>query len=372
MKAGLVLTTINDPVCLEGYYKNFEQYGHLRDVLVFVIPDVKTPKDAYVRCAELTNKGLVTLCPAYSASANILNSIGLKPEMFPLNSDNRRNIGYLMALVSGVDFVISIDDDNYCREGEDYFANHALVCESGSEAVSSSDYWLNPCEWLQMTGPRPNPYQRGFPYFARMGNQHTVHANDGLFDVHVNSGLWLGDPDVDALTWVAIPRRVYAHHSSVIAAKDTWAPINSQNTAVRAEAMPAYYFILMDPPRMDRDGDIFQGYFLQACMKHLGGHLRIGTPIVDHMRNSHNYFDDLVKELPCIRLLEEMLPWLTELKLTGSDYAETYHCLSEELDEWSHHRTISTSNLLWFESVTKNMREWVKACRTIGVQKVTA
>jgi hypothetical protein len=37
-KSALVLTTIADPVFLEGYFENFSAHGHLNDVRVFVIP----------------------------------------------------------------------------------------------------------------------------------------------------------------------------------------------------------------------------------------------------------------------------------------------------------------------------------------------
>src|ERR1035441_3108113 len=115
---------------------------------------------------------------------------------------------------------------------------------------------------------------------------------------------------------------------------------------------------------MDRYGDIFQGYFFQKCMKHLGGHLRIGTPVVEHKRNSHNYFKDLKLELPCIELLEKMLPWLVdECKITGSDYCEAYESLADQLDTWDGILDASQMHL-WAE----NMKQWAKACRTIGVK----
>src|ERR1035437_8402024 len=166
MKAGLVLTSINDPVCLDGYYENFKKYGHLDQVEVFMIPDAKTPKAAFGRCLDLNVKGLKTMCPEFTKQHDFVSKIGLKVEMFPVNSDNRRNIGYLMALAAGVDFVISIDDDKYCLPDLDYFANHAFACGSGSECVSVNDTWLNPCDWLHTD---VNVYQRGFPYYARDG-----------------------------------------------------------------------------------------------------------------------------------------------------------------------------------------------------------
>jgi hypothetical protein len=246
----------------------------------------------------------------------------------------------------------------------DYFANHALARGSSPECVSISGGWLNPCDWLSTD---VGVYQRGFPYYARAG-VCASKLETGNFKIHVNEGLWTRDPDLDAMTWLTNPAWSVGCPSSVVVAQDTWAPINSQNTAVRAEAMPAYYFLPMNSV-MDRYGDIFQGYFLQKCMKHLGGHLRIGTPVVEHKRNSHNYFKDLKLELPCIELLEKMLPWLVdECKITGSDYCEAYECLADEMKEWnlsSHHENFNFPIMV--DEWVGNMKQWAKACRTIGV-----
>jgi hypothetical protein len=359
MKAGLVLTSINDPVCLDGYYENFKKFGHLDEVEVFMISDKKTPGTAFDRCTNLSIKGLNVRCVGILDQTVFLNILGLKHDMFPMNSDNRRNIGYLMALDVGVDFVISIDDDNYCLQEHDYFENHGLSLRGGPECISMSDKWFNPCDWLSMDA---SVYQRGFPYFAR-GGDSAFKREIGNFDVHVNEGLWTRDPDLDAMTWLVNPASSDGCRESLILAKDTWAPVNSQNTAVRAEAIPAYYFLPMTGG-MDRYGDIFQGYFLQKCMKHLGGHLRIGTPIVEHRRNSHNYFKDVKLELPCIELLENMLPWLVdECKITGSTYCEAYECLADQLDEFGYDRACREGWGSW----SGNMKQWAKACKTIGV-----
>jgi hypothetical protein len=358
MKAGLVLTSIFVPECLEGYRRNFAHYGHLEDVEVFMISDMKTPGEAWDLCTDLRHAGMNVHCVSVIEQEEFVIKLGLNSAMFPINTDHRRNIGYLMALAKGVDFVVSIDDDNYCRDGVDYFAEHAIVYSTAYGALSSDSGWLNPCDRLETTHL---VYQRGFPYFAR---QHefkiTQPMSSSGFTIHVNEGLWFGEPDLDALTWLVTPDKSSYAEKSIVVAKDTWAPINSQNTALCAEAVAAYYFIPMNPPVFDRFGDIFQGYFLQAVMKHLGGHLRIGTPIVEHRRNSHSYFVDAERELPCIQMLEELLPWLTkDCKLSGSNYCDTYESLSERLREWS------DSN--FFQNVADDMKQWVKACRTIGV-----
>jgi len=63
-KATLVLTTINDPALLDGYYANFEAYDRLGQIRIIVIPDRKTPPAAYERCASLRRRGMEIVCPS--------------------------------------------------------------------------------------------------------------------------------------------------------------------------------------------------------------------------------------------------------------------------------------------------------------------
>jgi hypothetical protein len=37
---------------------------------------------------------------------------------------------------------------------------------------------------------------------------------------------------------------------------------------------------------IDRDGDIFSGYFVQTCARHLGYSIRVGTPLSNHKKYS--------------------------------------------------------------------------------------
>src|SRR5438067_624170 len=123
----LVLTSIGDLAILEDYYANFERFGHLDHVSVFAIPDVKTPPVAYERCANLTRRGLTVHCPSLDEQERYLHRLGVFGDLVPLNSDNRRNIGYLMAFEAAPAYIISIDDDNYCLPAEDFLHEHAVV-----------------------------------------------------------------------------------------------------------------------------------------------------------------------------------------------------------------------------------------------------
>jgi hypothetical protein len=191
--------------------------------------------------------------------------------------------------------------------------------------------------------------------------------------VHINAGLWLQDPDIDGITWLVLKPRVKGFRGeSVILGRNTWSPINSQNTALRLDAVPSYYFVRMGYPLagrpIDRYGDIFSGYFAQACAKHLGGYVRAGTPVADHRRNSHNYMRDATAEWACIQILEDLVPWLMEVKLEGTTYSETYLSLSHALEDAAEAMRGSVWNpatQAYFHEIGQYMRCWLDGCRVV-------
>jgi hypothetical protein len=284
-----------------------------------------------------------------------------------------------MAWERGSDFLISIDDDNFCSDDEDYFAAHAGVL-FGREAhliAGSDSRFLNICDLLQISVP--SVYARGYPYFARHESS-APRTRAGAADVMINAGLWLQDPDVDAMTWLQLHPTVTGFmNQSVVLDAGTWSPVNSQNTAVRRDVLPAYYFIRMGYPlhgsKVDRYGDIFSGYFALACAKHLGGSARFGTPIADHRRNSHNYLKDAAAELPAILLLEDILTWLIDTPLCGSTGLEAYLSLShllEEAVEKFQGQVWTDSSRGFVHQMAHLMRVWIAACRVAGGSETTS
>jgi len=371
--ASIVLTTINDPVLLEGYFENLEKFGHLESVKVFVIPDKKTPPEAYRRCQGLSRKGMDITFPDIDRQESYLSKVGFAPHLVPYNSDNRRNIGYLMALESGTDFVISIDDDNYCRSDEDFFGAHAIVSDGRTEAeiVSGDDtVWYNICDMLELDR-EGTAYARGFPYYARHKSSKVEHRV-GEATIHINAGLWLLDPDVDAISWLVNPAHaVKFRGKSVVLGDKVWSPVNTQNTGLLREAVAAYYFVRMGYPLagmpIDRYGDIFSGYFVGACARHLGAAIRVGTPVAEHRRNSHNYMKDAANELACIMVLEDLLPWLTEqAKLSGTTYPEVYLSLACGIEDVVEHFSggiWTDATRAYFHQMAYCMRQWANVCR---------
>ena len=80
-----------------------------------------------------------------------MRKLGLPTDFIPYDSDNRRNIGYLIALESNCAFVISIDDDNFAPSRGDYFGEHSVVCgETHEFRILSECGWFNACSLLNM------------------------------------------------------------------------------------------------------------------------------------------------------------------------------------------------------------------------------
>ena len=369
----VVLTTIFDSDILNTYFENFQRYGHLESVRVIVIPDRKTPRAVFSCCTALRRRGLNVVCPPLCEQEEYLGRLGPFSRLVPYDSDNRRNVGFLMAWEQGVDFLISIDDDNYALPSEDFISEHSVVSKGPHcfTVVESDSSWMNVCDLLELEPPW-NVYPRGFPYAYRQREAKTSFRSEkGL--VHLNAGLWIGEPDLDAITWLAAPVRAKSFTGrSVVLGANTWSPINTQNTALTREAIPSYYFVRMGSQvggmTMERFGDIFSGYFSQACIRHLGHWVRMGTPVAEHRRNSHSYLNDAAKEMPSIWVLEEITEWLREAKLEGSDYLEAYTSLSHALDDVVERLTgsiWSDSTRSCFHQMAYCMRQWLRACQVL-------
>ena len=352
----IVCTTINDGMFLASYTREIVAAGAQNRVRMIVIPDRKTPRELYQSVQRARKHGIVVLCPDPITQADFLLSLGVPDGTFPWDSDGRRNIGYLMAWRDGTDIMISIDDDNLL--GRSWLQAHEVVAEAAPHSVvsSSSGFW-NPCALLESVPL--TFYPRGYPYSARVRrgliDTATYSWGEVWADVAVNAGLWIGDPDVDAVTRLAVHPETHRVTGSAVLARHTWAPVNSQNTAVRREAIPAYCFF----ESAKRFADIWQGYFVQACAKHLGQHVRFGTPVTDcAVRNDHDLLNDLRLEYDGIMMADDLLDWLTQLKLSGSTYAETYDCLADELIDYADSAAEPAAAIL--HGMVSRMQQWLK------------
>lgn len=336
-ETAIVLTTIFEPEFLTGYLENLRQYEHDTETTLYIICDRKTPTSVFEAAQNAVAQGFRVVCPTLQEQEEYLKKLGLPAEFIPWNTDNRRNIGYLMALESGCELLISIDDDNFILPGYDFVGEHQIVGSEISDSITNgSDGWFNICSLLT-TDKKQEIFARGFPYYAQRESRKLISCDEKQpLKIAMNAGLWLDEPDVDAVFRLSQrPKIQSANDEAVVLDAKTWTPVNTQNTALTREAALTYYYVKMGFPlqglKIDRFGDILSGYLTQKCVKHLGQAVRLGPPVLDHRRSTHNLFKDLYHELAGIVLIEEFLPWLIEQQLEGANILDVYESLSEHI-----------------------------------------
>lgn len=372
----IVVTTIFEAAFLEGYLRSIESNGFRDSTTVIIIPDRKTPNSVLLASAAARDRGFRVNCPSLAEQETFLKRIGVPAGFIPYDSDNRRNIGFLLALEQGCDVLISIDDDNFCMPETDFVgAHHCVGSDSRENVVRSSDGWFNICSLLQ--GPEgPAVFPRGFPYALQRQarNVEFVHP-DRPWPIAMNAGLWLDEPDVDAVYRLCRRAKISSFsNQSVLIGPDVWTPINTQNTGLTREAALTYYYARMGYPlkglTIDRFGDILSGYLTQKCVKHMQHTVRVGTPIVDHRRTPHNLFKDLYHELAGIVLIEDFVPWLQSVRLEGATYLEAYESLAERITE----AAPQFAGFIWddggrdfLRELSTSMKTWSKLIRRIAL-----
>jgi len=369
MRSALVLTTINIPELLFDYANNFEKYGHKEEVDFIVIPDLKTPSAASEVIKKISKRGFRGIYFDIEKQKKWLKNFPDLDKIIPYNSDNRRNIGYLLAKERGVEIIISIDDDNYPQKDKDYLSGHKIVgSKKRLKSVSSSNNWYNICRHLEIK-PKRTIYPRGFPYYKRWKDTAEFTNSEGR--VVINAGLWLQDPDVDAVTNLNEPvKAVNVNEKQYLLSPNTFSPINSQNTAFHISILPCCWYVKMGEiiqgQKIDRYGDIWAGFFAQKVIKHIGDRISFGPPVTIHHRNQHNILKDLQQELGGMTLTEKLVPILDSIKLSKNGYSKAYLELSEKISEaMKKNNDFSKEEKKYFQKIVEEMKIWVEACNSI-------
>lgn len=278
----LVTTTINIPHVLRRY----REIGP--DVAIIVAGDMTTDPGCPELCEEIGARylGPIEQEKLYPALSDLIG----------WRSIQRRNIATLEAIRSGADIVVSIDDDNE-PVTPDYFRiiDRVFAGDMHIDGLASGYDWFNPGVF-GATGY----YYRGYPYSLR-GADSSLYVRPGLameWDgrVGVLNGLVMGDPDINATERMERHPDVKGYRANkpiAINPRETWAPINSQNTAYVRELSPLSAVI----PGIGRYDDVWGSYVAQAVMRATDYHVAYGPPFVRQERNPHNLISDLKAEL---------------------------------------------------------------------------
>jgi Reversibly glycosylated polypeptide len=330
MKTTIVTTTIYVPHALEKYAENARFYGHER-VNFIVVGDKKTPPETRPFCNGITAKHYPCEYLDIEDQRKYLERYPQLWRHLPFNSIQRRNVGLLKAWEDGADVVITIDDDNWMLN-HDFVRLHGVVGEQPElPAVESSSGWFNVCSMLEEAGGTQF-YHRGFPRGERWKEAESFTCVAPLRRrVAVNAGLWLDDPDIDAMTRLERPIVVRRMREGApprfVLQPGTWSPFNSQNTALLREVIPAYFL----SPCIGRYDDIWPSYIVTRIANHLGDVIAYGHPLLRQKRNEHDLWRDLDAERVGMLLSDEFCATLRSIPLHGATYAECYGELTQKL-----------------------------------------
>jgi hypothetical protein len=369
MKITIVTTTIYVPTALEKYGQNARFFGH-SDLNFVVIGDKKTPPETRTFCERLSAQHYPCSYLGIEEQQSYLERYPALWNHLPFNSIQRRNIGLLKAWEDGADIVITIDDDNWMLN-HDFLHLHSIVGQSRElPAFETSSGWFNVCSMLEEASGTPF-YHRGFPRGERWKEKEVFTCVSPINRrVAVNAGLWLDDPDIDAMTRLERPIVVRGMMptapSQFVLQPGTWSPFNSQNTALMRDVIPAYFL----SPCVGRYDDIWPSYVVVRIAQHLGDVISYGHPLLRQKRNEHVLWKDLDNERVGMLLTDEFCATLRSLTLQGNTYHECYGEVVEKLPlAWSVGSNWSDAMILARHGLLEGMAIWHSVFQTAGANQ---
>jgi hypothetical protein len=336
MDITLITTTIYVPRVLELY----RRLGP--DVSIVVAGDRKTPHDE-------VRSFLATLGNATYLSDDDQEKLGYRSSaVIGWNRIMRRNIALLEAIKGGAEIIVSIDDDNIPLEPS-YFADFERILSQPFNGISVSTErgWFNVGELLE-----PKVYHRGFPYAHRhvdlgIRMEGVVGARIG-----VAAGLWVGDPDVDAME--RLTNQPVVHHlastleAGLAVSPGCIAPFNTQNTAFIRELAP----LLMVHIGVGRYDDIWASYITQRVMREQGFRVHFGRPFVWQDRNPHNLWQNLRDEIYGMEIGTQFADHLEGVPIEGLSVPEALRTIHEHIARWAYvPQEVSELGLAWCDDL---------------------
>jgi hypothetical protein len=369
----IVMTTINDGAFLTQFRPLLTAAAARSDMRLgmFIAGDRKTPLACRTQAETLAAQGL-------PEQAETIEAAGLPQAFVPYDSDNRRNIAVLAALQHGADVLVSLDDDNWPADPDRFLALYGRVGQTQTLSEATSDgRWPNLCGCLDIrsgwTGAPVTVFARGHPLGRRSTDSAALTigtAATGRVMAHI--GLWRDQPDVDAATRAALAplSQALTHPGPFLAAASARAPMSTQNLAVARALVPAWWYVRMGPMasgrRLDRFGDMFQGYFASMVIDAVGGRFAFGAPLVTHERNPHTLLHDLEGEMSGMALLEDLLPFLETTPTGAAPHAAYDHIAANLMDALPKGGgMLGRDALLWAEHTAQSMTLWSAACQRL-------
>lgn len=333
MTVAITLTTINKPIILEALIKDFNDTGCKEEIHVIVMGDRKSPSENKSYCAGLECPPLFSIS-YFEIEQQETHFAKEYPRLYkhiPENSFARRNFADILALEENHEFIIRIDDDNFPIDGHPFINGHVAAMRAEKLAcISSEDGWFNICDTLSERNGSQF-FARGYPYEMRW-KKAKFSCEQSLVKVGVNGGLWVGDPDIDAITRLHRPIEAISFDSNkfgqnFVLDKATNSPVNTQNTCYTREVMKAGFV----SPFAGRYDDIISGYVINSLRHGCKFDLSFGAPILFQDRNAHNLWNDLKLELNGNEHIWQLLKLMDQIELETPEILQGYGQLIAQL-----------------------------------------
>lgn len=201
-----------------------------------------------------------------------------------------KNRGIAVAIQSGADALIVLDDDCFPHEGM-----------SLGEFIEAHERALNP-QSVEMFDIVTDPPSRGTPYFNRSMNM----------PVAASMGFWthIGDYDAPGQLVHGATKPMEFQRRSITG---KYFPLCGMNLAFKVEEWPWCQFI--DVPRFD---DIWQGFLWQKKAYFDGKCFNLAGPLVRHSRQS-NVWQNLKDESVSMERNETIWQEICEMPMSNYD-----------------------------------------------------
>jgi hypothetical protein len=301
MPTAVVITTIQPPT---SGVRAIARQSQAADSKLFVVGDRKSPAPWQCNGADYLSFDAQRDLPFASASVT------------PADSYTRKNLGYLLAAIAGVDFIRETDDDNSPHPS---FFQPVPKSTSAREALPLNG-WVNPYAYFTDRHVWP----RGFP-LGRVASASSfgpqVSTVRPVADLCILQAVADGDPDVDAVY------RLTAQDSSDIAFEracplviphGAWTPFNSQATTWPRRLLPLMYLPSTCSFRMT---DIWRSFVAQRLLPGLGAELVFTSSTVFQERNAHDLMRDFQDEVEGYLGYERFVEILRSTRIVGKPSA---------------------------------------------------
>lgn len=272
-KVAVVVTTIAEP---NPTFRQLAQ-GCTKNAYEFIV------------IGDETSPGTFQLAGCSFYSLEEQRALGLKfTQVCPTRHYARKNIGYLLAILSGANVIIETDDDNI---PSDQFW-HRRHREQSVRAIAEGGF-VNAYRYFsdQKVWPRGLPLEHVNDSIRDFDDLPTENA-----DCPIQQGLTDSDPDVDAIYRLTLPLPLSFRNDRRVALKHgSWCPFNSQNTTWWKDAFPLLYLPAYCSFRMT---DIWRSFVAQRIAWTNGWSILFTEPTVLQVRNQHDLMRDFRDELP--------------------------------------------------------------------------